>query len=627
MVCRISTAAILAGCLVPVGFQGHTRILPKSLAWLVGPLASSAAFGYHSRMIRVFSLLLLVLWPLTVCALDYRVTIVAPDALQPLLTKNLPLVTEQSSAELTMDGLDTLVRGTPEAARKLLQTEGYFSARVGLETEGHQPLRYLLKVEPGQPVRYTAIQLQLTGPIVTESDQQGRQQQMLASWPLKQGAVFRQADWDAAKQQALQAITDDRFPLATTSSSQVEVDPLTHQASVRVVIDSGPRVAFGALKIVGLKRYSLGMVERLADFKPGDPYTLTALQAYQAALAQSPQFASAVVSMDLQHLQDGRAPVIVNVSEFPKYKLELGLTYDTDVGPGTRIGLDDNNWLHTGLTASSVLSWDTSQQFVTAGLALPRTADGYVHMLTAKVKQTNIQSLITQSEEIGVWRTHTTARREWRIGLNYVQENKHVVNQPNQTSRALIPTTGMTLREVGDLLHPRSGYLLDGLLSGTPRGALSSTTFARVYGRGAVYWTPAKPVWGTWMARLELGQVWAANLAEVPSSQLFQTGGVNTVRGYSWQSLGVAGPNGSVVGGAVLATASLEYQIPLKPNWALALFTDSGNAASNWQQFRFKSSHGVGVRWFSPVAPISFDFAQPQGTTQINWSMSLGLAF
>ncbi|WP_233164495.1 hypothetical protein, partial [Chromobacterium sp. ASV23] len=42
--------------------------------------------------------------------------------------------------------------------------------------------------------------------------------------------------------------------------------------------------------------------------------------------------------------------------------------------------------------------------------------------------------------------------------------------------------------------------------------------------------------------------VWAKEGAQVPSALLFRAGGANSVRGYDYQSLGLPGPNGSVLG-------------------------------------------------------------------------------
>lgn len=565
--------------------------------------------------------------PLACFARDYGVRIDAPAALLPTLEQHLPLVTERTDSELDQDAIDTLARTTPEAARKLLETEGYFDARVEVERAAGAAVQFLVKVDPGQAVRIASVQLTLEGPIKDESDGAARHDAILQQWPLPVGNVFRQDDWNDAKKFALSQITSDRFPLAKLRESHVEIDPLTHQAREVVVIDSGPKVLLGEVEIRGLARYPKSVVEKLADFKPGDPYRLETLQNYQAGLEHSAQFSSAIVTADLARMQDGRAPVMVELTEVPRKKLELGLTFDSDVGPGTRIGFDHNNLFGTGLTGSSVLSWDAMQQALNLGIALPRTSDGYLHTVTGSVKKTNIQSLITQSEDVGIWRTHTQAREEWRMGLQFVNESQHVINEPTTTNKALLPTIGWTRRTVDDLMHPRSGFLLDGTLSGTLGSWLSSTTFVRAYGRAVNYWTPFSPAIGTLMTRIELGQVWASNINRVPSSQLFRAGGMNSVRGYDFQSLGVAGPNNSVVGGAVLATGTLEYQIPLRPTWSVALFGDAGDAADSWQNYKTHYSIGVGARWFSPVAPLSFDLARAQDTGKWSWNMSLGLAF
>ncbi|WP_133679019.1 autotransporter assembly complex protein TamA [Paludibacterium purpuratum] len=573
-------------------------------------------------------LLALLCLPLCSQAAGYVVRIDAPSALVTLLNDNLPLATERQEAPVADGDLDVLVRTTPESARKLLETEGYFDARVQVRDEGGSPRTFRVLVEPGKPVQIGTVDVQLKGALAKEPDVETRRQAILTQWPLQVGAVFREADWDAAKRLALQSVTADRFPLAQIESSQAEIDPVAHRARMTVIIDSGPLIRFGELQIHGLNRYPATLVKKLADFRVGDPYQLQVLQDYQAALEHSSQFSGAVVSADLQHVSaDGVAPVLIEVSEFPLKKLELGLTYSSDVGPGGRIGFDHNNLFGSGLTGSSVLRWDRMQQTLNLGIAMPRTADGYVHTINAAVKQTNIQSLITQSEELGVWRIHRNAGDEWRVGLNFLRDAQHAINEDTQVNTALLPTIGMTRRAVDNPLRPRAGYLLDGTLSGTIGNWLSSTNYVRLYARGVQYWTPFSSALGSLMARLEGGRVWASNVNDVPSTELFRAGGSNSVRGYDYQSLGLPGQNNSVIGGAVMVTGTLEYQIPVYKDWALALFSDAGNVSEDWKSFSFKRSYGIGARWFSPVAPLSFDVAKPQGGKSLAWTMSLGLAF
>ena len=52
----------------------------------------------------------------------------------------------------------------------------------------------------------------------------------------------------------------------------------------------------------------------------------------------------------------------------------------------------------------------------------------------------------------------------------------------------------------------------------------------------------------------------------------------------------------------------MEYDFPFKNNWRGAVFVDGGNAFSN-EEFDWKQSIGLGVRWLSPIGPIRLDIA------------------
>jgi len=569
-------------------------------------------------------MVLLALAPITCAALSYSVKISAPPALSTLLQQYLPLNHADPSLEPAV--LESLQVATPDAARRLLETEGYFSPEVKVWRDDAAAPTIHVDVDPGTPVTVATVSLSLTGPIHDDADYAARYQALIAKWPLAVGQVFRQADWDAGKQQALAALLADRYPLAKISASRVDIDPGSHQSKVALTLDSGPEISFGALDIRGLVRYRVPAAQILAGYHPGTPYKLQSLQTMQSALEQSGLFSSVQVRSDLQRVSQGQVPVVIELSEIARKKLDLGLTYDTDVGGGTRIGYEQYNLFDRGWTGSALWSWNRSEQSLSFGLSLPPSSDGYVNSLTAQLKKTDIQGVATSAQSLGVWHTLTDERSELRFGSQFLVESRSVDGVPTQTSHALLPSVGWTRRAVDNLIHPQSGWLLDGSLAATPGSLLSSTQFTRAYGRGAVYWTP-HPSWGTWVARVEWGQVWSDNVNQVPESQLFRAGGVNSVRGYDYESLGVAGPNGSVLGGAVLATGSLEYQIPVTSNVALALFSDAGDAAGNWHSYRIQRSQGIGVRWFSPVAPLSCDLSQALGKASIMLNISLGLAF
>jgi translocation and assembly module TamA len=555
---------------------------------------------------------------------DYTVSVEAPSALSSLLNDHLELVSARNDADLDDFQLQAIIKETPGAAQALLETEGYFSAVIRVEEQGEH--HYVIKVEPGEPVIIDDVTLQLNGDIRQQADYRQRLAAVLEAWSLPIAAAYRQDDWSSSKRAILRLLTVDRFPLAKIVKSQADIDPQTHRAQLLVELDSGPLIHFGPTNITGNKRYPLNVATGLADFRQGDPYQQKKLLDYQSALEQAPQYSGVVVSADMARIFNNEVPVDVSLTEFPKQKLEFGLTYDSEDGPGVRIGYDYYNLFGKGWTGSALLDWKNSDRNLSLGLGFPRQADNYSHSITAAFKETDIQGVKTTAIDAGAWRIRSHEKINARFGVEFIQEKETIGNTPSNNTRAVLGVFGWTRRDVDDTLRPRSGTLLDASLSSTLGGLLSTTSFVRGYARGVSYWSPW-PKYGTLLTRLEVGQVWAKDSDEVPSSQLFRAGGSNSVRGYEYQSLGLPGADGAVVGGRVVATATLEYQIPVARDWALALFHDAGNAAQSWQSFKLEHANGIGVRWMSPIAPLSMDIAKAEKDGKLRWNMSLGLAF
>ena len=149
----------------------------------------------------------------------------------------------------------------------------------------------------------------------------------------------------------------------------------------------------------------------------------------------------------------------------------------------------------------------------------------------------------------------------------------------------------------------------------------------RVNARAGYYFTPEDKKIGTFVVRGQAGYVRAAEQSQAPSTLMFRSGGATSVRGYELDSIGLDGPNGSVLPNRAIAVASVEYQYPFKKDLAAAVFHDVGDVASNFSRMNLKHGTGVGVRWFSPVAPFSFDIAYGHQDKKLRWHISLGTRF
>jgi outer membrane protein insertion porin family len=102
--------------------------------------------------------------------------------------------------------------------------------------------------------------------------------------------------------------------------------------------------------------------------------------------------------------------------------------------------------------------------------------------------------------------------------------------------------------------------------------------------------------------------------ADLPFLKNFFAGGIRSVRGYTYNSLGPQA-NGNQIGGNVLVTGTAALQFPMPgvketDQARLSLFTDAGQVyADNAELGDLRYSAGLALGWVTPIGPLSFTYA------------------
>ena len=183
----------------------------------------------------------------------------------------------------------------------------------------------------------------------------------------------------------------------------------------------------------------------------------------------------------------------------------------------------------------------------------------------------------------------------------------------------------------------------------TPEALGSNANFARFLGQSSYYKAFGKTVWAN---RITLGLVKSFASGDVPTSELFFSGGETTLRGFP---INGAGPQRTVpactnpavpstcvnlqvpVGGNQLFIFNSEFRFPLgiKKGLGAAVFYDGGNvyASIGVSQFirDYTNTVGVGLRYNTPVGPVRFDIGRNLnpviGVKATQFYITLGQAF
>jgi translocation and assembly module TamA len=223
------------------------------------------------------------------------------------------------------------LRRAERAATEVLATEGYFSPALRFEPNTAQVPRYRLFVETGRQTTVGSVEIRFRGPLAEPAFAE-RAASLKREWSLPAGAPFRSAEWEAAKNRLMLAVTARDFAAATLAESSAEVDAERATAVLTVEVDSGPAYRVGPPRIEGLQRHDAALVERFNPFKPGAPFDRALMLQFQQALQETAFFNSVVVTLDLESAIADEAPLRVQLREALLRRLSVGVGFATNTG-------------------------------------------------------------------------------------------------------------------------------------------------------------------------------------------------------------------------------------------------------------------------------------------------------
>nr|WP_295776437.1 autotransporter assembly complex family protein [Rhodoferax sp.] len=574
----------------------------------------------------------------------FDVQIDAPALIRDLLNTHLEIIRYRELTDLSDNELTRLMQVAKADSRNLLATAGYFTPDIQVELDtspvGGRRRPVKLSVDPGEPAAVGDVELQFTGAIAQDPDGRLMREQIQNDWSLRSGMRFTQDRWDAAKLQAVQQLSRERFPTAQIEASLADIDPLAHSASLRVTLNSGPAYHLGALQITGLERYDTDLVTRLMRLPVGADYDQGDMVAAQQRLASSGYFDAAYVSLDTTGDPE-RAPVLVQLREGKLKKVVLGVGVSTDSGP--RLSVEHTNhklpWL--GWRALSKLSLDNKTRSIGTELTAPPDADNWRWITSAQVQRQKSDGVDVSSQR---WRggrrqDSESMDRSYYLGYDRADTASSTDAQP-VVAQSLSVNYAVTLRRFDDVPFPSNGWGLGLEVGGGTTLGAQQDIFTRVLARGRYYVSLASHADGSAaqlragrvVLRAEGGAVWAKDGVSLPSTQLFMTGGDTTVRGYSYRELGVIGADGLAVPGRYMVNGGVEWQRPLVfggqvSAWESAVFVDAGAVADDPGRLKTKAGVGAGVRWKSPIGPLQIDLAYGVDTQRLRLHMNVGFNF
>lgn len=492
--------------------------------------------------------------------------------------------------------------------RRALQPFGYYQPRIESSFSGAAPdwtAEYV--VESGPRTHLAKVDVSVQG----EAQQLPEVQEALAQLSLKPGLPLLHARYEQAKSALQQAVFSSGYLDAVYTHAELRVVPAERAAEVTLVLDSGPRYFFGetAIQAQGLDE---NFLRNYVQMLPGAPFDPKLVLATQFALSDLEYFQTVELVPLREQMQEQHIPIEIRTTPRARRRYEVGAGYGTDTGARLtsaiefrRIGneghklrgemrLSEKKNTYGGeyripigrLSAESfsITATRSDEKFVDGGDSLKYTIGGSLARLP------------------GAWKR--------RLYVEYAHEESRIGSDIN-TSDLLIPGLSLNRGEMDDPIHTRRGWVVFFDVHGAHNDLLSNSSFLQL--RGVLRTAAPLGERARLLSRLELGASLVDEFSELPATQRFFAGGDQSVRGYSYQSIGPRDADGRIIGGQYLTTASVEVEYPLWgswSNWGVAAFVDGGGADDDPGP-RLLRGVGAGARYRAPIGHVNLDLAHP----------------
>lgn len=494
--------------------------------------------------------------------------------------------------------------------RAALEPFGYYNALVTVTVETVEAqYRLLVKIIPGEPVRLHDVTVSVIG----SGQEEEPLSRLVSKFPLKTGNILLHQSYEQGKA-ALQSKAQELGYLdAEFTLHEIRVAPSGTTATIKLVLDTGDRFYFGATSIQGAPDYTDRFLRRHLTYKPGEVFSFPDLGETQRNFANSERFQEILVTPEKQDAEASRVPVTIKLKEGPRISLRPGIGYGTDTGARTSLRYRDLNMFHLGHEWYANLYLAERLQGLVTGYSIPSPAD----VRSSTTLQLNLQqehNTTYSSKILALELDRNVSFGTGKLGTAYIraQYEDYSVGNENSTARLLLPGLRFSDNCYDNPIRPRRGFHYAAELRGTHQLLGSDTALIQVLAEGS-YLLPLP-----WRFSLHTRAKGGATLlndpiSEIPPSLRFFAGGDQSVRGYSYKSLGPRDASGKVVGGIQLLTSSIELERALFQDWGVSLFYDAGNSFNSLSSIKLFQGAGVGLHYYTAIGGLNLSVAQPLG--------------
>jgi outer membrane protein insertion porin family len=499
----------------------------------------------------------------------------------------------------------------------LYQNNGFLDSKVSDPEirRGAKGLEMTIRVFEGRQYRVGEVRLSGESDI-PEADQR-------KAVKLKRGEIFHR-DTLLADLLALTTLQNDKGYAQALVSPVVEKRKEYPIADVTYRTERGGKFRFGKVEITGNTKTLDRVVRRDLEVEDGQIYTATGLKESKENLTRLSYFKEVKITTAPSRTP-GEMDVKVDVQEGPTGTLSGGAGYSSLDKIFGVVQVSENNLLGRGWKATLSSQFGARRTVFSLDFRDPHFLDtDYSLLLNAYRTDTEYSDFHRKSTggKAGLgyqFTKYANASLVLRADETLITDPGEAISQilKDEFSKGVQETRSITFgaarNTTNRVFDPSRGTVQSVSVeyAGGPLGGDSQ--FVKYFLNAKAYY----PVPGSTVlsGNLLWGHTISTEGGRVPIFERFFLGGPYSIRGFSSRTLSPRDPNtGELIGGNKELIANLEYIFPLfsEIGFKGVVFFDAGNTWRQgdwpWSGPSLKYAAGTGVRWYSPMGPLRFEW-------------------
>ena len=417
-----------------------------------------------------------------------------------------------------------------------------------------------------------------------------------------------------AEQQLLIYAKNKSYAFAKLCPRKVTVNHDLQTVSLDLCLKTGQQVFIGDVNFTGNKQVDAHFLKDLIQWQPGTLYNQKTLDAQRLKLVDSRLFTVARLNLATQADKNGYFPVTFKLTERLPRTISAGLRLTTD----DELFLLRFAWEHRNLWQhGEAIDAELNISMIKSSLEASFRKPVFYHPKNTLVVDSALISEDTDAfeslrSELSVAIEHQISKRQrFNIGLAYQFSRVTEQNKTTESFNLISIPTRFSWDFSDNFLEPTSGGRL--WIDERPFYDLGSgASFHKQKIRYNHYLSLTASNDLILAGRIIIGNIWGAEMSDIPADLRYFAGGGDTVRGYNFQSLSPKNEQGQITGGRSLLALSLELRSWITDSIGIVGFLDAGRAyASAYQNFGdLKMGAGLGLRYKTPIGSIRLDLAR-----------------